>query len=32
MRFEEKVKVKPRVKGTSQIDPYLAINKLGPKP
>lgn len=32
MRFEEHVWVKPRLKSTQQIDPYLAINKLGPKP
>jgi len=32
MWFEEHVRVKPRLKSTQQIDPYLAINKLGPKP
>ena len=33
MRFEEHVWVKPRYNATqAKVDPYLAINKLGPKP
>jgi len=33
MRFEEFVRVKPWYNATSaKVDPYLAINKLGPKP
>jgi hypothetical protein len=32
MKFEENLRVKPKVKRTFKtVDPYLALNKLGPK-